>query len=831
MRNYIGIDLGTTNSAICAYDGENLQLFKSTDQHDVTPSAIFIDRRGNKYIGARAYNQAARSPDNAATLFKRFMGTSTPVKLPAVNVMLTPEECSSEILKMLFGYLPEETRNSDETGTVITVPAAFNQMQKDATMSAAEMASIGRVALMQEPVAAVMSVMRQRNSDGMFLVYDLGGGTLDIAIAESTKSRVNLLSHGGIAMCGGRDFDRVLWDNIVKPWLHDNFALPDDFSAAKKYAQLRSLAIWAAEKAKIDLSSREDAVVSLSDNELSARDEDGQEIYVDIPISRSAFDPLIKSKVDESIHAAREAMEKAGVSPHDIDRVVFVGGPTNYKPLRDRVAFELGIATSTDVNPMTAVAEGAAVFAESIDWGSPSRQRKSSRGSISAGGGLKLSFNYIARTPDVKAKIAVNMQGEALPGAEFQVDSLDTGWTSGRVALKNGATLDLMLSKPGQNTFKIFVFDPFGGPIPIDNDRLLITRTAASIDAIPSSSCIAIEVQDAVSGRRELDFLVREGEPLPKKGKKTYKAGEALRAGTDGALNFKIWEGDIEDRVTDNRFVGAFKIRGVDFEEGVIPAGADLECEYEVVDSGNIVIEVSVPCISSTFQSGRNFYSRQDGQIDYSTSSQLVAEEVESLRSRVEAVAKKVDSPRIDEALEKLDCAASASAGEGNPEDCKKAMDGVLDVKKLLAQARREHIREIRQLDLEQWVEFFERFVKEHARPAEITSYGNLVRTAQRAIDNKSRDFESRLEELKGKNFDILWRHDWFVVQRFHWSAEAAFRFPDRQRHAELVSVGNQALKADDMAKLRQVVAMLDSMRVGTGGDDDMMVTANIARS
>lgn len=160
------------------------------------------------------------------------------------------------------------------------------------------------------------------------------------------------------------------------------------------------------------------------------------------------------------------------------------------------------------------------------------------------------------------------MQGEALPGAEFQVDSLDTGWTSGRVALKNGATLDSMLSKPGQNTFKIFVFDPFGGPIPIDNDRLLITRTAASIDAIPSSSCIAIEVQDAVSGRRELDFLVREGEPLPKKGKKTYKAGEALRAGTDGALNFKIWEGDIEDLVTDNEFVGVFRIRGVDFEEG-----------------------------------------------------------------------------------------------------------------------------------------------------------------------------------------------------------------------------------------------------------------------
>lgn len=120
MKNYIGIDLGTTNSAVCAYDGESLRLFKSPDQNDVTPSAIFIDRRSNKYVGKRAYDNAARNPDNAATLFKRLMGTSTPVKLPAVDLVMTPEECSAEILRVLFGYLPEEIRNDPETGTVIS---------------------------------------------------------------------------------------------------------------------------------------------------------------------------------------------------------------------------------------------------------------------------------------------------------------------------------------------------------------------------------------------------------------------------------------------------------------------------------------------------------------------------------------------------------------------------------------------------------------------------------------------------------------------------------------------------------------------------------------
>ena len=253
---FIGIDLGTTNSAICSYDGEHVRLYKSPEQHDVTPSAIFIDKRGNKYVGSRAYNNAARNPDNAATLFKRLMGTSTPVRLPAVNLTMTPEQCSAEILRVLFGYLPEEIREDESTGTVITVPAAFNQMQKDSTMSAADAAGIGRVALMQEPVAAVMSVMRHRKNDGVFVVYDLGGGTLDIAVAESISGRVSLLAHGGIAMCGGRDFDLILFDNVVKPWLRAQFDLPEDFSTGEQFKSLRRMAVWAAEKAKIELSQK-----------------------------------------------------------------------------------------------------------------------------------------------------------------------------------------------------------------------------------------------------------------------------------------------------------------------------------------------------------------------------------------------------------------------------------------------------------------------------------------------------------------------------------------------------------------------------------------------
>src|SRR5476651_268463 len=479
---YVGIDLGTTNSAICSFDGENVRLYKSPEQNDVTPSALFFDKRGNKYIGTRAYNNAAKDPSRAATIFKRFMGTDTLIKIAGLAQPLTPEDCSSEILKALFSYLPEELRDV-EVGTVITVPAAFNQMQKDATIAAAEMAGIGKVALLQEPVAAVMSVMRVRKKDGVFLIYDLGGGTLDVAIAESTGGRVSLLAHGGVAMCGGRDFDLLIFNNVVKPWLRSKFNLPSDFAIDPRFNVLNKMGILASERAKIELSQKADTVITMAETEINVKDLDGEDIYFDIEFSAEKLNGLMEDKIKESVAATREALEKVQLSPQDVDSIVFVGGPTQYKPLRDKVAFEMGIEASTEVNPMTAVSEGAALFAESIDWSAENRTRKESRGSVSTGSLSDLSFNFIARTTNPKAKIVAKLGDAEISGAEFQIDNLDTGWSSGRIPLKNGAAFDLPLGKMGDNNFRVFVFDGAGRPQKIANDRILIARTTASVDA------------------------------------------------------------------------------------------------------------------------------------------------------------------------------------------------------------------------------------------------------------------------------------------------------------------------------------------------------------
>ena len=797
MKNFIGIDLGTTNSAICSYDGINTRIWKSPEQNDVTPSAIYIDRRGGRYFGQRAYDAAPRDPDRAATLFKRFMGTSASVELPDAGVTLTPEECSAEILKALFGYLPEEIRNAPDTGTVITVPAAFNAMQKDATMKAATMAGLGNVALIQEPVAAVMSVMRARKSDGIFLIYDIGGGTTDIAIAESIGGKVNLLAQGGIQMCGGRDLDRSLVDNVVRPWLRENFDLPDDYSVNPTFNSLIRLAGWAVERAKIELSSREETEIRLDEMEVRTQDLSGDEIYLNIPLSRDTLDYLIAERQSETIDAARDTLASAGVQSHDLECVVWVGGPTNYKPLRDKVSFELGIPGDLAVNPMTAVAEGASLFAESIDWNSPSRVRKDTHDEI-VNHKLDLTFRYEARTPKNTAQVGIQLEGQVAPGCEFQIDSVDTGWTSGRLRLKHGVTMEVTLTKDGENSFRVAAFGPDGETISLEQNEIVITRTAATVDAIPAAHSIALEVLEKLGGTPRLEYLVRKDDPLPKKDRLVVKAGESLTAGSSRALNFKLWEGDIQKPIHDNRFIGSLIISGEDFDHGVIPVGADLECDYEIRDSGNLYIEVSVTSIGATFNSDRNFYDPKEGRIDPTSAAdrKKVASEVADTMNRIDELGKVVDDSRLQQARKMLISAVELNLEVAEAEDMQEAGERVLEAKRILDLVREDHLGESWQVNLTRVVSSFER-VRQYARASEAEEFDKLTETAQRAIEKGDDSFEEYLSQLRRKNSDLWWRQPWFIIEQFKRMASSPERFANQERFEELVAIGAQFLPKD----------------------------------
>jgi molecular chaperone DnaK len=295
-------------------------------------------------------------------------------------------------------------------------------------------------------------------------------------------------------------------------------------------------------------------------------------------------------------------------------------------------------------------------------------------------------------------------------------------------------------------------------------------------------------------------------------------------------VNNKLWEGEIGHPVTDNRYVGVIKICGTDLEGGLIAAGADLDCDYEVLDSGTITVTVTVASVGGTFNSGRNFYSPQEGQLDLSAASRQVAEEGANLLARLREVAAKVKDNRLAAAEKQAGTAASLPSGTADPETCKSAREQVLSAKRLLAEVRKQHLKSMRELDLEKLEETLDDLIRQYARPSEINSINALLQSARRVIGRDDGDFENYLDEVRSVGHAILWRQDWFVVDRFRRLSANPHLFTDQAQFCQYVAEGQAAMAADDLDRLRSVVAALSMLRSGWADEDEMTLSANVIR-
>ena len=326
-----------------------------------------------------------------------------------------------------------------------------------------------------------------------------------------------------------------------------------------------------------------------------------------------------------------------------------------------------------------------------------------------------------------------------------------------------------------------------------------------------------------------LEFLVNEGDALPKKGTITFKAGQTLKAGSNDSINIKLWEGNIQSPITDNRFIGVLKITGTNIDSGVVPTGADIECEYEMSDSGTINLEASIPCIGASF-GNHNFYSRQEGQLDLADVDSI-AEQGRSVLERIDSMAEKVDDPQLENARKKAEMAANIDSQEAcDPEDVQKANNELLEAKKLINRTRQDNLKVIRQMDLDSCVQFFDEVVRQFAKPAEEHSFDSLVRTAQRSIDRNDADFDNILDNLKTKNTVILLRQDWFIVDWYQRATSSTSNYLDQARFRELKRLGDQALANDDIDQLRSVLFELLSIQIHSDSGEGMFDIANIVK-
>ena len=347
MAKIIGIDLGTTNSCVAVMEGKDSKVIPNPEGNRTTPSVVAF-KNGERIIGDAAKRQAVTNKNTISSI-KRLMGTNQ--KVEAEGKQYTPQEISAMILQYLKSYA-EDYLGEPVTKAVITVPAYFNDAQRQATKDAGKIAGLEVERIINEPTAAALAYgIDKTDKEQKVLIYDLGGGTFDVSILDLADGTFEVLSTNGDTHLGGDDFDNVLVD-----WMADTFKKENGIDLKQDTMALQRLK-EAAEKAKKDLSGVIQTQISLPFISAGA----SGPLHFEATLTRAKFDEMTKSLVDRTMIPIENALRDAKLSKSDIDQVLLVGGSTRIPAVQEAVRKALGKDPNHSVNPDEAVAMGAAI--------------------------------------------------------------------------------------------------------------------------------------------------------------------------------------------------------------------------------------------------------------------------------------------------------------------------------------------------------------------------------------------------------------------------------------------------------------------------------------
>ena len=348
MSKIIGIDLGTTNSCVAVMEGGEPVVIANSEGARTTPSVVGFTKTGDRLVGQVAKRQAITNPDNTVSSIKRQMGTDHKVTLNGKEY--TPQQVSAMILQKLKAdaeaYLGETV-----TEAVITVPAYFNDSQRQATKDAGTIAGLNVRRIINEPTAAALAYGVDKEDDQKIMVYDLGGGTFDVSIIEMGDGVTEVLATNGDTHLGGDDFDQRIID-----WMADAFQTENGIDLRKDKMAAQRLK-EAAEKAKIELSSAMSSQINLP---FITADATGPK-HLDMTLTRAKFNELTADLVDRTMGPVRKALQDAGLRASDLKKVLMVGGSTRIPAVYDAVKKELNCEPFKGINPDECVAVGAAI--------------------------------------------------------------------------------------------------------------------------------------------------------------------------------------------------------------------------------------------------------------------------------------------------------------------------------------------------------------------------------------------------------------------------------------------------------------------------------------
>lgn len=349
MSKIIGIDLGTTNSCVAVMEGGEPVVIPNPEGGRTTPSVVAF-KDGERLVGEVAKRQAITNPKNTIQSIKRHMGTDYKVEID--GKAYTPQEISAIILQKLKSYA-EDYLGEKVTRAVITVPAYFNDAQRQATKDAGRIAGLEVERIINEPTAAALAYGLDKEEDQTILVFDLGGGTFDVSILELGDGIFEVKATSGDNHLGGDDFDQVIIDYLI-----DEFKKEHGIDLSQDKMALQRLKD-AAEKAKKELSGVMQTQISLP---FITADASGPK-HLEVTLTRAKFEELSRHLVERTLGPTRQALKDAGLTPSDIDKVILVGGSTRIPAVQEAIKREIGKEPSKGVNPDEVVALGAAIQA------------------------------------------------------------------------------------------------------------------------------------------------------------------------------------------------------------------------------------------------------------------------------------------------------------------------------------------------------------------------------------------------------------------------------------------------------------------------------------
>lgn len=608
MRQKIdyGIDLGTTNSAIARMESGEATILKSDDnQMDTTPSCISFNKKKMMFVGqnaknaieaesASAFRSRRQSAPNGYYEFKRTMGTDHKYESTHMGYSYTSEELSAEVLKKLRGYVRDEEVGS----VVITVPAMFKQNQIDATQRAAELAGFKYCELLQEPIAASIAYGVKVNAKiGYWLVFDFGGGTFDVALMHVDDGIMKVIDTEGDNHLGGKNLDAAIVDHLFIPEIEKQFEINDEVGKRLLQDALKTF----AEKAKIELSSKSSWKYYLDD---FGTDDNGEEVEIELTISLKQYESVCGPIFQNAIDICKQLLDRNKLSGDDLQTIILVGGPTFSQTLRRMLKEQISSRIDTTVDPMTAVAKGAALFASTKNIPIDLQKRDTKK--------AQLTLKYPETTVETHENLGIRIDRKKsttnLPSPlSIEVIRSDCGWSSGKMLMDGDAEIiEVLLNNGKANQFDIKLFGPDSSMIPCEPSSITIIHGLKIANpTLPLS--IGMELYDTGYAKQGVYAFagLEKNKSLPAKGKGIYKTAKDIRPGnrTD-KFTIQFYDfvsGSDGSRAIFNNLIGGTTVTGEKLP-ALLPAQSEVELTLSVDASRRFSLSIYIPTLDETIE-------------------------------------------------------------------------------------------------------------------------------------------------------------------------------------------------------------------------------------